>query len=173
MTLQNRIGNRIITSTINTLYKLKLKDSRTGFRAVSRRALGMLEIFSEGMPFASEMIIDARKKSMAIVEVPITYRQRMGEAKLKAYKDGSLILSLIIRMVRDYNPFAIFLTIGSILILGSLLSGSYVVYEWLTKGIITHLALTILSAMLFMGGIQLISFGLLADIILNALRTKR
>jgi len=127
----------------------------------------------EGMPFASEMLIDARKKSMNIVEVPITYRQRIGDAKLKAYKDGSLILSLIIRMVRDYNPFAIFLSIGALMILGSVLSGSYVVYEWITRNIITHLALTILSAMLFMGGIQVISFGLLADITLTALRKKR
>jgi hypothetical protein len=52
-------------------------------------------------------------------------------------------------------------------------TGAYVVYEWINHGIITHLALTILSAMLFMGGIQVISFGLLADIILAALRKKR
>ncbi|HTY91488.1 MAG TPA: glycosyltransferase [Methanocella sp.] len=173
MNARNRIGNQLITGVINTLYRLKLKDSQTGFRALRKTALDALEMTDDGMPFASEMIIDARKKSMRIVEVPITYRQRMGEAKLKAYKDGSLIFSLIIRMVRDYNPFAIFLTIGLILILGSLLSGSYVVYEWLTRGIITHLALTILSAMLFMGGIQVISFGLLADIIITALRVKR
>jgi dolichol-phosphate hexosyltransferase len=173
MNARNRFGNRVITTVINGLYGLRLKDSQTGFRALRKSVLDVLEMAEDGMPFASEMIIDARKKSMRIVEVPITYRQRIGEAKLKAYKDGSLILSLIIRMVRDYNPFAIFLTIGSILILGSLLSGTFVVYEWLTKGIITHLALTILSAMLFMGGIQLISFGLLADIILTALRSKR
>lgn len=173
MTTRNRLGNRLITGAINRLYKLKLKDSQTGFRAIRMSALGSLEMTDEGMPFASEMIIDARKKSMGIVEVPVSYRQRIGEAKLKAYKDGPLILTLIIRMVRDYNPFAIFLTIGTLLIIGSILSGSYVIYEWLQNGIITHLALTILSAMLFMGGIQVISFGLLADIILTALRKKR
>jgi len=41
------------------------------------------------------------------------------------------------------------------------------------NGVITHLALTILSAMLFMGGIQVISFGLLADIITSALRAAK
>ncbi|HTX43882.1 MAG TPA: glycosyltransferase [Methanocella sp.] len=173
MNARNRLGNRLITSFINLLYNLKLKDSQTGFRAIRKSALDALEMTNEGMPFASEMLIDARKKSLNILEVPITYRQRIGDAKLKAYKDGSLILSLIIRMVRDYNPFAIFLTIGALMILGSLLSGGYVVYEWITRNIITHLALTILSAMLFMGGIQVISFGLLADITLTALRKKR
>jgi glycosyltransferase involved in cell wall biosynthesis len=173
MNARNRFGNRMITGVINGLYGLKLKDSQTGFRALRKSALDSLDLDEDGMPFASEMIIDARKKSMRIVEVPITYRQRIGEAKLKAYKDGSLIFSLIIRMVRDYNPFAIFLSIGSLFILGSLLSGGYVVYEWLMKGVITHLALTILSAMLFMGGIQVISFGLLADIITSALRAAK
>ncbi len=173
MNARNRLGNHLITSVINLLYNLRLNDSQTGFRAVRKVALDALEMTDEGMPFASEMLIDARKKSMSIAEVPITYRQRIGNAKLKAYKDGSLILSLIIRMVRDYNPFAIFLTIGSLLILGSMLSGGFGIYEWITRGVITHLALTILSAMLFMGGIQVISFGLLADIILTALRKKR
>jgi glycosyltransferase involved in cell wall biosynthesis len=173
MNARNKLGNHVITVVLNLLYRLRLKDSQTGFRAIRKRALDALEMTDEGMPFASEMLIDARKKSMNIVEVPITYRQRIGDAKLKAYKDGSLILSLIIRMVRDYNPFAIFLSIGALMIRGSVLSGSYVVYEWITRNIITHLALTILSAMLFMGGIQVISFGLLADITLTALRKKR
>lgn len=173
MNARNRFGNKMITSVINGLYRLKLKDSQTGFRALRKSALDALDLDEDGMPFASEMIIDARKKSMRIVEVPITYRQRIGEAKLKAYKDGSLIFSLIIRMVRDYNPFAIFLTIGSVLILGSLISGLIVVYEWISTGVITRLAMTMLSAMLFMGGIQVISFGLLADIILTALRSSK
>ncbi len=173
MNARNRLGNRLITLVINLLYNLRLKDSQTGFRAIRKTALDALEMTSEGMPFASEMLIDARKKSLHIVEVPITYRQRIGDAKLKAYKDGSLILTLIIRMVRDYNPFAIFLTVGAALILGSILAGGIVVYEWLTTHVITRLAMTMLSAMLFLGGIQVISFGLLADIILTALRKKR
>lgn len=61
-------------------------------------------------------------------------------------------------MVRDYNPFAIFLTIGSALILGSVLAGGVVVYEYVTTHVITRLAMTMLSAMLFLGGIQVISF---------------
>jgi glycosyltransferase involved in cell wall biosynthesis len=173
MNSRNRLGNRTITTVINMLYNLRLKDTQTGFRAIRKTALDALEMTSEGMPFASEMIIDARKKSMKIVEVPTTYRQRIGAAKLKAYKDGSLIFSLIIRMVRDYNPFAIFLTVGAALMLGSVLAGSVVVYEYFTTHIITHLAMTMLSAMLFLGGIQVISFGLLADIILTAVLKKR
>jgi dolichol-phosphate hexosyltransferase len=173
MNARNRFGNRMITGTMNSLYRLNLKDSQTGFRALRKSALDLMEITSDGMPFASEMIIDARKKSLHVVEVPITYRPRIGEAKLNAYKDGSLIFTLIIRMVRDYNPFMLFLSIGSVFILLSILTGSAVIYEWLTTGEITRIALTVLTAVMFLTGVQIVLFGLLADIILVALRAKR
>jgi glycosyltransferase involved in cell wall biosynthesis len=173
MNSRNRMGNYIITGFINFLYKVRLGDSQTGFRAIRTSSLKALDINSDGMPFASEMIIDARKKSMKMVEVPIRYRQRVGEAKLKAYKDGSLILSLVIRMVRDYNPLTIFLPVGLILIgLGGVL-GSLVVYEWMATGLVSRLASTILSALFIIAGLQIVFFGLLADIILVALRAKK
>ena len=173
MTVRNRFGNKIITRTINFLYKLRLNDSRTGFRAVSRSALDMLEITSEGMPFASEMIIDAQKKSLHIIEVPISYRLRVGQPKLKAYKDGSEILVLVVRMVRDYNPLTIFLPVGALMIVAGIAFWLSVVQEWLTTHTATRLASVIGGTMLFLGGMQIVFFGLLADIILVALRSKR
>ncbi|OPY25439.1 MAG: Glycosyltransferase AglJ [Methanocella sp. PtaU1.Bin125] len=173
MTLRNRFGNKIITRTINILYKLRLNDSRTGFRAISRSALDMLEIRSEGMPFASEMIIDAQKKSLHIVEVPITYRLRVGKPKLKAYKDGSEIIVLVVRMVRDYNPLTIFLPVGVLMIIVGIAFWLSVVQEWLATHTATRLASIIGGTMLFLGGLQIVFFGLLADIILVALRSRR
>ena len=173
MTLRNRVGNRIITATINLLYKLKLKDSRTGFRAISRSAMDLLEITSEGMPFASEMIIDARKKSLHIVEVPVSYRQRVGQGKMKAYKDGSQILMLIVRMVRDYNPITIFFPVGVIMIIVGIAFWLSVLQEWFATHTATRYASIIGGTMLFLGGLQIVFFGLLADIILVALRSRR
>lgn len=173
MTVRNRMGNSFITGTINTLYKLKLKDSQTGFRAIRRNALDIMEITSEGMPFASEMIIDARKKSMRVSEVPVRYRLRVGQPKLKAYKDGSLIIGLVIRMVRDYNPLTIFLPIGGALMLAGTFFWIWVIQDWLATGVITKLASVVGGTMLLLAGLQIIFFGLLADIILVALRARR
>lgn len=173
MNRRNRFGNRVITSFINTLYRLRLKDSQTGFRAIRASAMRSMEITSDGMPFASEMIIDARKKSMSIVEVPVRYRLRVGEPKLKAYKDGSLIIGLVVRMVRDYNPLMIFLPVGFLFLFVSLILGITVVYDWIQTGQVIFIARTILTALLFMTGMQIIFFGLLADIILVALRSRR
>ncbi|MCD1296096.1 glucosyl transferase [Methanocella sp. CWC-04] len=172
MTGRNRLGNKIITGSINLLYRLRLKDSQTGFRAIRASSMHVLEVTSEGMPFASEMIIDSMKKSLKVVEVPIRYRQRIGDPKLKAYKDGSQILGLVIRMVRDYNPLTIFLPAGALLIVLGTILGSSVVYEWLTTGLVTRLASTVLSAFLIIAGLQIVFFGLLADIILVALRSR-
>lgn len=173
MPVRNRMGNGVITGTINILYKLKLRDSQTGFRAISRNAIEALEITSEGMPFASEMIIDARKKSLRIAEIGVRYRQRVGQPKLKAYKDGSLIIGLVIRMVRDYNPLTIFLPIGGVLMLAGVVVWLFVIQDWLTTGEINRLASVVGGTMLLLAGLQIIFFGLLADIILVALRSRR
>ncbi len=70
MTARNRLGNRVITLTINVLFRMRLKDSQTGFRALRTSALRGLEFVSSGMPFASEMIIDGRNKSLSIARCP-------------------------------------------------------------------------------------------------------
>jgi dolichol-phosphate hexosyltransferase len=53
---------------------------------------------------------------------------------------------------------------GVISILGGL-TGLYVLYEWLNGT--EHLPLTILTALLVMGGLQVFMFGILSDIMLS------
>ena len=47
-----------------------------------------LELRSDGMEFASEMIMTVSELSLEIAEEPITYHERAGEAKLDSYRDG-------------------------------------------------------------------------------------
>jgi glycosyltransferase involved in cell wall biosynthesis len=172
MTTRNQFGNKIITSTINILFRMRLKDSQTGFRALRASALHGLEFVSSGMPFASEMIIDARNKSLKIVEVPVSYRHRVGQAKMKAYRDGSLIIGLIIRMAQKHNPLSFFLPVGGLMMLGGLAFWAVVIHEWLTTGMINRMASVAGGTLLFLAGMQIILFGLVAGILVT-MRTKQ
>jgi hypothetical protein len=124
------------------------------------------------MPFASEMIIEAQKENLAITEVPIKYRNRVGRAKLYPFRDAFSILFTTIRLVRDYNPIVIFLPIGLALILIGLAYGTTILIEYTTTGIVTRLAGAVLSVFLILTGLQITLFGLLADIILTNLRRR-
>ena len=172
MSRRNALGNRILTALLRSLYHVRLTDSQSGMRAIRRSALDRLRLQSPNMPFASEMIIEAQKENLAITEVPIRYRTRVGQAKLDPFRDAFSILSITVRLVRDYNPLVIFLPIGLALMLVGLGYGTSILIEYIKTGIVTRLAAAILSVLLILTGLQITLFGLLADIILTNLRRR-
>jgi glycosyltransferase involved in cell wall biosynthesis len=172
MSRRNALGNRMLTALLRSLYHVRLTDSQSGMRAIRRSALDRLRLQSPNMPFASEMIIEAQKENLAITEVPIRYRTRVGQAKLDPFRDAFSILSITVRLVRDYNPLVIFLPIGLALMLVGLGYGTSILIEYIKTGIVTRLAAAILSVLLILTGLQITLFGLLADIILTNLRRR-
>jgi glycosyltransferase involved in cell wall biosynthesis len=172
MSRRNALGNRMLTALLRSLYHVRLTDSQSGMRAIRRSALDRLKLQSPNMPFASEMIIEAQKENLAITEVPIRYRTRVGQAKLDPFRDAFSILSITVRLVRDYNPLVIFLPIGLALMLVGFGYGASILIEYIKTGIVTRLAAAILSVLLILTGLQITLFGLLADIILTNLRRR-
>lgn len=89
MPLLNYLGNRFFTLITNLFYRMSITDSNTGYRLISRKALKRMRLKCDGMEFASELNAQAARLGLKIVEVPIEYRPREGEAaKLKALPDG-------------------------------------------------------------------------------------
>ncbi|HIH15302.1 MAG TPA: glycosyltransferase family 2 protein [Nanoarchaeota archaeon] len=88
MPRRNNFGNKVLTFTTNTLFGLKLQDSQSGMWIFKKRILKKLNLKSGGMSFSQEIKIEAFRKTPKSKEVPIHYRERVGEVKLKAVKDG-------------------------------------------------------------------------------------
>jgi len=172
MSKRNALGNKLLTALIRYLYHVQITDSQSGMRAIRRSALDDMRLLSPHMPFASEMIIEAQKAGLTIAEVPISYRKRVGVAKLDPFRDALSIVFMTVRLVRDYNPLIFFLPIGFILILIGLGFGASVFIEYVNTGVVTRFAATILSVLLILTGLQITFFGLLADIILTNLRRR-
>ncbi|WP_114577208.1 glycosyltransferase family 2 protein [Saliphagus sp. LR7] len=86
--LHQYIGNPLLTKFLNAFYDAGVSDAHSGFRIIRRSSLEYLDLKSDGMEFASEMIMEAGAKDMVIEEVPITYHEREGEATLESFKDG-------------------------------------------------------------------------------------
>lgn len=86
--LHQYVGNPLLTKFLNVFYDAGVSDAHSGFRVFSKEALETLNLDSDGMEFASEMIMDASVKDLRIEEVPITYHEREGEATLDSFQDG-------------------------------------------------------------------------------------
>jgi glycosyltransferase involved in cell wall biosynthesis len=151
--LHRYIGNPLLTGTLNWLFKTKLSDAHCGMRAITRDAYEKLDMKSEGMEFASEMIIEAAKKKLRITEVPITYYPRQTPSKLHSWGDGWRHL----RFMMLYNPTPFFYFPGLLL----LVLGAFMTLTLRLRGNveITGLHSFILGSMLAIIGTQMIATG--------------
>jgi glycosyltransferase involved in cell wall biosynthesis len=114
------IGNPILTHMINIFYRCKISDTQTGFRAITKKAYQQMHLSSNGMEFASEMIIKAISNHLKISEIPINYSPRIGISKLSPISDAWRHIQAIL----IYSPtYAIILPGTVSLILG--LSGTF------------------------------------------------
>lgn len=86
--LHRYVGNPALTKFLNVFYGADVSDAHSGFRVFRRDVLEELTLTADGMEFASEMIMQASVNGMTIVEVPITYHERVGEATLNSFEDG-------------------------------------------------------------------------------------
>lgn len=86
--LHQHVGNPLLTRFLNVFYGAEITDAHSGFRVFTREALENLHLRSEGMEFASEMVMKATMSDFTIKEVPIDYRHRKGEEKLDSFRDG-------------------------------------------------------------------------------------
>lgn len=159
--LHKYVGNPILSAILRILFKVKVKDAHCGLRSFTREAYNKLNLKTEGMEYASEMIIAAARENLKIKELPIEYGVREGESKLETFKDGWRHLKFMLIM----SPSHLFLTPGLILTFLGL-----ILVIWMTFGPIKLGGVTLdihpmfLGALLTIIGFQMISFGLFTKI---------
>ncbi len=88
------LGNKVLAFAHNVLNGITLVDPLTGLRVIRAEILRNYTIKSEGFDIEVELNSLIQKKGFKTVEVPIQYRERLGEKKLKM-KDGATILKRI------------------------------------------------------------------------------
>ena len=100
------IGNPILSGLLRFFFKTKVRDAHCGIRAIKKSSLKKLNLQTKGMEFASEMVIKAARNNLKIKEIPTNYYCRLGDSKLKSFRDGWRHL----RFMLLYSPFFFFHT---------------------------------------------------------------
>lgn len=171
MTALNRLGNNIFSLLATYISSMRLRDSQTGLRAFRKEMFDKLNVKAKGLEFETKMTVRAAKLGYKIVEIPIEYRERVGKSKLRPIKDGSRMLSALFSVAYFETSLLskMILLPSAILILLGLITGSISIYEKVTVGVLSHEFYPILTAFLILMAVQLISFGLIADYLINKL----
>jgi glycosyltransferase involved in cell wall biosynthesis len=140
-------------------------DTTSGFRAFSREAALRLNVVSE-FTYTLETIIQAGKKRLAIAHLDVE-PQRTRPSRLfgSTYDYVKRQVATIIRIYAMYEPFKVFMSVGSILFTAGFLLGLRYAYFWWMGEIRGHIQSAILSVLLLILGFQTIQWGLMADLI--------
>ena len=89
------LGNRVLAFTHNLLNGVNLRDPLTGLRIVRWEILKDWKPRSKGFDIEVELNHLVENKGYAITEIPIHYRERLGEKKLRL-RHGITILNRIL-----------------------------------------------------------------------------
>lgn len=99
MSFRNKLGNKVLSWTFQSLYFRRVRDSQSGMWIFRRSALARmspLESFHDGMPFSEEIKVEAFcRKDIKAIEIPVPYYARAGDVKLDAWGDGILNLKFL------------------------------------------------------------------------------
>lgn len=89
MSAKHRVGNRLLSLAMSLLYFRWVRDSQSGMWIFDRSSLCEMDLVSDGMAFSEEIKIEAiRKKRIGFKEIYVDYSSRMGEIKLRPWRDG-------------------------------------------------------------------------------------
>lgn len=98
MKIQNWIANRIFIFLINLLYKAKITDEGTAYKAFRKDTLQSIPIKSCGFEFCPEVTAKLARQGIKIVEVPVSYKARSKkEGKKPEIIDGFKVLWTMIK----------------------------------------------------------------------------
>jgi len=98
MSLKHKLGNRVLSLLMSVMFLRWVNDSQSGMWIFRRDALSKMNLTSDGMAFSEEIKIEAiRNKEIGFREMFINYSQRVGEKKLRPWRDGLANTAFLIR----------------------------------------------------------------------------
>lgn len=156
------LGSWVVRKASNS----DVPDAPSGFRAYSREAALKMNVVNN-YTYTLETIVQAGQNKFAITSVPIRTNPELRESRLFNSMFGYVKKSMmtIIRSFVMYKPFKFFLSLGSIIILFSIIFIIRFLFYFITGDGDGHVQSLILSSMLLIIGFLTIVMGLQADTI--------
>lgn len=100
------LGTPAISYLLGLFTGVKVGDSQCGLRAIKRGAFARLDARTNGMEFASEMLLKAGRARLRVTEISIQYGVRAGDSKLSTFRDGWRHLRFLVLSSPSYAFFA-------------------------------------------------------------------
>jgi|TARA_Y100000389_G_scaffold10556_2_gene9825 glycosyltransferase involved in cell wall biosynthesis len=168
--LEKKIASKIFNFFVRIFSGLKIHDSNCGIKVLKREVVEMLSLYGGRHRYIPLL---AHQKNFLISEIVVDHREReFGVTKygVKRYSDGFFDFLTILFLGKYMDrPLHFFGSLGFISILFGVITEIYILYlkYVLLDSFQQHIALIILGAILIIIGLQLFTFGLMGELIVN------
>lgn len=165
----HNFGNKLVQKLIQRLFRVKVNDIMTGYRAFSRDFVKGFPILSKGFEIETEMTIHAADKNFKIKEIPIEYKDRPtgSESKLSTYKDGAKVLYTIGSLFKEYKPAIFFNCIALILAIIGIVLMAPAFTEYIETSFVTKVPRLIFGGFILIIGILNMVTGIILEVIVK------
>lgn len=138
-----------------------IPDLNSGFRAFHRdTAMRYLNRLPNGFSCVTTMTMSFLADGLSVGYIDIDYKVRAGESKFHWYRDSRKYLMQVVRMILGYEPLRVFMPLGLALLLFGL---GKLGFDVITK----DLRLATNTLLILFAALQVISIGLLADLVVR------
>ena len=163
--LVRNLGNWGLRQIARIVTGRKIPDLTSGFRAVKKaRFLEFYKLYPQRYSYPTTITISMLRKGRFVKFVPLDTitRREKGTSNINPVRDGAHFIIIMLRIIMFFAPHRVFLPVGGLMMLGGAGLG---LYQILTYGGVFGASIT-----LSLGGIFIMLFGLLADLISTTMR---
>ncbi|MGN1125180.1 MAG: glycosyltransferase family 2 protein [Candidatus Gastranaerophilaceae bacterium] len=161
-----KLLQKLGSTVIRIISKSDIQDAPSGFRAFSKDAASVINIFDK-YTYTMETIIQANPKGLIIKSIPVRVNVTTRKSRLVKnifdYVKNSMFTMLRIFII--YRPFRFFALIASIILFLGFILGARFLYFYLTGSGAGHIQSLILTSILIMTGVQVGLIAVLADLL--------
>jgi glycosyltransferase involved in cell wall biosynthesis len=152
-----KIGNKVLDELSKKASNLNLRDTQSGFRAYSKKAINIINFQNNGFVADSEILIDASTKGLIISEHNVTVLYNTGtrtSTQNPIVHGGSVLISLL-EIILMKRPLTYLGIPGFILSLIGISTSTFTLISFNETGYFS-IPITLLSVVLFTVGVILI-----------------
>jgi len=121
-----KFGNKVLDKMTSAASELPFKDTQSGFRAYSKKAIDKIKFFSEGFAADSEILVSASNQELRILEEKVTVKYDTGSktSTLNPVTHSTDVIAKLIELIAVKSPLKFLGIPGTILvIIGLVYSG--------------------------------------------------
>lgn len=149
----------VLARLANYLAETRIPDLNSGLRVFRKNdALRFFSILPKGFSFTTTITLAMLTNDMRVDFFPVNYMKRKGKSKIRPLRDTLNFVQLIVRTILYFNPLKVFVPVALFFLMCSL---GIFLYSALAMDRILDTTVSIF----FVAAVQMLSIGMIADII--------